>query len=196
MSNINQIDNSATAILTSLPSNTVTAVKESKSEKYVKEKEDVIYESSSKNHMPDIDKIKSMKAENDQRIVNLLLKTTSKSFIKQLGGLRGVLDKLIKGEEVEGINLSITAEDIEKAKEDIAPNGYWSPEKTSDRLLEFAKALSGNNPSKADELIDAVKKGFKEASKIWGGKLPDISQKTYDLTMKKFDDWAKTKETL
>lgn len=153
--------------------------------------DEVIYEPTSQKFTPDLDKIRSMKAENDQRIVNLLLKSTSKTFIKQLGGVRGVLDKLIKGEKIDGVNISITSEDIEKAKVDIAPGGYWSPEKTSDRLLEFAKALSGNDPSQADKLINAVKKGFKEAEKLWGGKLPDISRETYDLTMKKFDEWAK-----
>ena len=36
----------------------------------------------------------------------------------------------------------------------------------------------------------AFEKGFKAATKAWGKDLPDISQKTYDAVMKKFDDWA------
>ena len=32
-------------------------------------------------------------------------------------------------------------------------------------------------------------KGFKEAEKAWGGKLPEISQKTYDEVLKRFDEW-------
>ena len=38
-------------------------------------------------------------------------------------------------------------------------NGYWGVEKTSDRILDFAKALAGNDPSKAQKLLDAFKEG-------------------------------------
>ena len=37
---------------------------------------------------------------------------------------------------------------------------------------------------------EAFKKGFEQAKKTWGGELPEISQKTYEATMKKFDEWA------
>ncbi len=88
---------------------------------------------------------------------------------------------------------------IEKAKEDVSENGYYGVEKTSERILTFAKALAGDDPSKADKLIEAFKKGYKQAEKIWGGNgLPEISKKTYDAVLKKFDDWkasaAKTEE--
>ena len=55
--------------------------------------------------------------------------------------------------------------------------------------LDFAKALSGNDPEKADLLIDAFKKGFEDATKSWGKDLPDISQRTYDAVLDKFDKW-------
>ena len=37
---------------------------------------------------------------------------------------------------------------------------------------------------------EAFRKGYEEAEKAWGGSLPELSQKTYDATMKLFDDWA------
>lgn len=80
-------------------------------------------------------------------------------------------------------------ETIEKAKEDIAEDGEWGVEKTSERMFEMAKALSGDDPSKADEMIAAVKKGLKQATEAWGEDLPDISQKTVDATIKKLEDW-------
>lgn len=51
-----------------------------------------------------------------------------------------------------------------QAQADIADDGYWGVDQTSDRILDFAKALSGNDPGKADLLLDAFKKGFKEAT--------------------------------
>ena len=38
-------------------------------------------------------------------------------------------------------------------------------------------------------MIAAFKKGFEQATKSWGKTLPDISQRTYDAVMKKFDAW-------
>lgn len=76
-----------------------------------------------------------------------------------------------------------------QAQKDIAEDGYWGVGQTSDRMVSFAKALAGSDPDKANEMIEAVKKGFEEAKKAWGGELPDISQQTLDATIKKLEAW-------
>ena len=73
------------------------------------------------------------------------------------------------------------------AEKDIAEDGYWGVEQTSDRIVDFAMALTGGDPSKLESMREAFKKGYEQAEKTWGGKLPEISQKTYDAVMKKFD---------
>lgn len=80
---------------------------------------------------------------------------------------------------------------IAKAKEDISEDGYWGVEQTSQRIFDFAVALSGGDPEKMEKMKDAVTKGFNEATKSWGKTLPDISQKTYEAAMKKFEDYNK-----
>lgn len=82
-----------------------------------------------------------------------------------------------------------------KAQEEISEDGYWGVKQTSDRILDFAKALSGDDSSKADLLLDAFKQGFKEATKTWGKDLPDISQKTYDAVVEKFNKWKNGDES-
>lgn len=76
-----------------------------------------------------------------------------------------------------------------QAQKDIAEDGYWGVEQTSNRMVEFAKALSGGDTSKANDLIDAVKKGFEEATKAWGGDLPEISKRTMDSAISKLEAW-------
>lgn len=78
---------------------------------------------------------------------------------------------------------------VKKAQEDISENGYWGVDKTSSRIVDFAIALSGNDPTQAEKMINAFKKGYDEATKTWGKELPDISSKTYDKVMEKFDQW-------
>ena len=80
-------------------------------------------------------------------------------------------------------------EDIAKAQADIAEDGYWGVNKTSDRLVSMAIALAGGDTDKADELINAITKGFKKATAAWGEKLPQLCQDTSDAAMKKMDDW-------
>ena len=82
-----------------------------------------------------------------------------------------------------------------QAQEDISENGYWGVEQTSDRILDFAKALSGGDVSKADELLEAFKEGYKQATGAWGKDLPDISKKTYEAVEEKFAAWKAEAET-
>ena len=96
-------------------------------------------------------------------------------------------------------NFTVDAATKAQAQADIAEDGYWGVEKTSDRIVDFAKALTGGDPAKIEEMKEAFKKGFKLAEEKWGGELPEISQKTYDAVLEKFDAWsaesAKANET-
>lgn len=87
-------------------------------------------------------------------------------------------------------DFTVTPDVKAQAQKDIADDGYWGVNQTSDRIIEFAKALVGDDPEKAEQMRAAFEKGFKAATKSWGQKLPDISQRTYDAVMSKFDDWA------
>lgn len=75
-----------------------------------------------------------------------------------------------------------------QAQKDIAEDGYWGVTQTSDRIIDFAKALTGGDPSKMSKMLDAFKKGYEKAEKTWGGELPEISKKTYDRVLEKFDE--------
>lgn len=86
-------------------------------------------------------------------------------------------------------NLKADPETIAQAQKDVAEDGYWGAEQTSDRILSFAKALAGDDPEKADELLEAFKKGYKQATKTWGSDLPSLCSDTYDLVEKKFSEW-------
>ena len=82
-----------------------------------------------------------------------------------------------------------------KAQEEISEDGYWGVKQTSQRILDFANALTGGDPSQIEKMRDAFKKGFDEATKAWGKELPDISKQTYDAVMKGFDEMAEKNKT-
>ncbi len=120
--------------------------------------------------------------------------------------LQGLVEKLLlkQGDkDLQGKNmydllrtgkLNVDSATAAQAQADIGEDGYWGVEQTSDRLFDMAIALSGGDPDQADKMIDAMKKGFKQAEKAWGGKLPDISQQTIDAAIQKMEDWQKSFE--
>jgi type VI protein secretion system component VasK len=86
-------------------------------------------------------------------------------------------------------NIQADSATIAQAKEDVSENGYWGVEQTSERLVSMAKALSGGDSTKADELISAIKKGYEQATKSWGDDLPDICKQTIDAATEKLTKW-------
>ena len=138
----------------------------------------------------DDETIKRMTADLEQRkaqLRNLVEQMLSKQS-KTYASLKELLTAVKDGE------IEIDPEVQKQAEEDVSENGYWGVEQTSERLVSFAKALSGSNPEYADQLIDAVKQGFKEAEEAWGGELPEISKQTLDATIKKLESWRDGKE--
>ena len=129
--------------------------------------------------------IAKLKADAEQRTSQL--RSIVEQMMTKQGAAIGKADDmwsfLAKG------NFTVSADVKAQAEADIAEDGYWGVEQTSDRILDFAKALSGDDPEKADEMLAAFKKGFEQATKTWGDKLPEISQKTYDAVVEKFDAW-------
>lgn len=101
------------------------------------------------------------------------------------------------GTQVNNVNkamfsyINVSADEKAKAAASIADGGEYSVDAVSTRILDMAKALSGGDASKFDTLKNAVKKGFDEAEKQWGAKLPEISGKTYDKVMEGFDVWER-----
>lgn len=81
-----------------------------------------------------------------------------------------------------------------EAQQAISETGEWGVNAVSDRIVDFAKAISGNDPGKLEELKDAIDRGFKSAGRAFGRDLPDICGQTYDAIMQKLDDWANTPE--
>ena len=77
-----------------------------------------------------------------------------------------------------------------EAQDLISEQGYLGVEQTSDRIVQLALSLIGNNPDMLDEIKASINKGFQMAANALGGTLPDISLKTYDAVMDKLDAWA------
>lgn len=145
-----------------------------------------------------ISKLKADQQSRLQSMQNLVEKLLNKQ--------KGTFDlaSLMKKDDVSGLNLSATFEaaaknadpdTIKAAQESISEDGYWGVNKTSDRLVSMAIALSGGDTDKADEMMSAIQKGYDRATAAWGKDLPDICKDTLEVTKQKMDDWKNGKTT-
>lgn len=129
----------------------------------------------------------------DHKTVEKLKKQTERAYAHLIGLVeklllrQGYSIKTITDEEWDDIEID-EATRLE-AQDMIAPGGPLSAEAVSDRIVDFAKAVSGGDTKKLDKLKGAIEKGFKQAESMLGG-LPEISQETHRLVMEKLDAWA------
>lgn len=142
--------------------------------------------STKKTYKPDTNLINKLKADADARTSQL------RSLVEQMmgkqaatyGNANDIWSFLRSG------NYTVDPATKAQAQADIAEDGYWGVNQTSDRIIQFANALTGGDPDKIESMREAFKKGYAQAEKTWGGSLPEISQKTYDAVMEKFDKLA------
>jgi len=128
---------------------------------------------------PDSEAIARLKAESEKahsglrQLVEQLLKRQGMTF----QGLKGV--EYVEIDEVTQVEAAALIDE----------GGELSAEAVSDRIVDFAKAISGGDKSKLAILRGAIEEGFRAASAAFGGQLPEISQRTYEMITQKLDAW-------
>ena len=145
-------------------------------------------ETSSASHIYNADLVNKLKADADSQVENLRNIVRSMMLGQSTSFAKANDDDIWK--TFASGNVTVDAAAKAQAQEDISENGYWGVKQTSDRILDFAKALAGDDVKYAEQLRSAFEKGFKEATKAWGQDLPSISKDTYDAVQKKFDEWV------
>ncbi|MBP3351267.1 MAG: hypothetical protein J6L65_02565 [Lachnospiraceae bacterium] len=188
--NVNGIT-SVQSAYTGYPASSQKATDEKNTSTKLTEETGVVYEPSketkaTKKYAPDTAMIQKLKADAEARTAQLR-SLVEQMMVKQgtaYGQANDIWSFLAKGDyEVDPATKA-------QAQADIAEDGYWGVEQTSQRIIDFATALTGGDPSKVDDMREAFKKGYAMAEEKWGGELPEISKKTYDAVMKKFDELA------
>lgn len=187
---INGINNGVSTYSTDHYKKTDSAKDSSSNVKNAVSSEAAVYEPSSRKNqnkvsVSDKETVQRLLQEADER-ANQLKDLVQKMLLKQGQTVSNSTDiyRLLREGKVQ-VDPATRAQ----AQADIAEDGYWGVEKTSERLVSFAMAVSGSDPEKADVMIAAVKKGFEQATKAWGDELPKISRDTLDATISKLEKW-------
>ena len=110
--------------------------------------------------------------------------------------LRYLVEELIQNQGKLRNRAALDIHTVNEAKELISEDGPFGVQAVSDRIVDFAIAISGGDTAKLEELKAAIDKGFEKAREAFGGTLPDICNRTYDEVMRKLDEWAGTKDSI
>lgn len=76
----------------------------------------------------------------------------------------------------------------DEAKALVSEEGFFGITQTSNRLADFVLSGGGDNLDRLQAGREGIIRGFNEAEKIWGEKLPDISYETLDKALAKIDE--------
>lgn len=165
-----------------------------------KDEQGVVYEHSTEPTKKATYSINKMSAEDRKKLVNHLKEEQEVRKQQLIDLVQNMMGNQAKTYSVANQDDSIwkflasgdyevSADVKAQAQEDISEDGYWGVKQTSERLFDFASALAGDDVDKMKEMQAAVQKGFDQATKAWGQKLPSISQETLDATNKLFEDY-------
>lgn len=83
----------------------------------------------------------------------------------------------------------------EDAAKAVSDEGDWGVDAVATRIFDLATAIAGNDPEKLSTMRSAVEEGFKQAGIAWNNatgmdKMPEITEKTYNEIMSRFDKRA------
>ena len=147
------------------------------------------YSANKKVDQATIDKLKADAEERYSQLRDLVEKLmTKQANTHTYATLGDLMEDVVKG------NISVDPETVKQAQEDVAEDGYWGVEKTAERIVSFAKALTGGDSTKVEDMRSAIEKGYKQATKSWGKDLPEISGKTISRVNEMLDKWAAGEE--
>lgn len=136
-------------------------------------------------YKPDQTMINKLKADVDSH------KKQLQDIVEKLLTKQGKTFDIANGKNLKNLyaGLNVDAKTRAQAQADISEDGYYGVKQTSQRIFDFAMALSGGDPDQMEKMRSAFEKGYKKATKSWGDQLPDICKQTYDAVQSKFDDY-------
>lgn len=146
-----------------------------------------------------VDALKADIDYNQQVMLNLMIQALQDTNDRLQGWLdegTGVLN--FGGVQVDAsmFGMPEVATNPEDAAKAVADGGDWSVDAVATRIFDLASTIAGNDPTRLEEMRAAVEEGFRQAGVTWsdatGQKdMPEITSKTYDEIMSRFDARAK-----
>lgn len=135
---------------------------------------------------------------NQQTMLNMMIQALTDTNDK----LQGWLDEGVGILNFDGVQIDAAkfgmpevATNPEDAAKAVSDEGEWGVNAVATRIFDLASTIAGNDPEKLEKMRSAVEDGFKQAGITWSNatgldSMPDITEKTYNEIMSRFDKRA------
>ena len=142
--------------------------------------------------------LKDSIAINQQTMLNMMIQALTDNNDK----LQGWLDEGVGILNFDGVQIDASrfglpevATNPEDAAKAVSDDGDWGVNAVATRIFDLADAIAGGDPEKLATMRSAVEEGFNQAGIAWNNatgldKMPDITEKTYNEIMSRFDKRA------
>ena len=135
---------------------------------------------------------------NQQTMLNMMIQALTDSNDKLQGWLdegTGILN--FDGVQIDASRFGMpeVATNPEDAAKAVSDEGDWGVNAVATRIFDMANAIAGGDPEKLATMRAAVEEGFNQAGITWNNatgldKMPEITEKTYNEIMSRFDKRA------
>ncbi len=135
---------------------------------------------------------------NQQTMLNMMIQALTDSNDKLQGWLdegTGILN--FNGVQIDAARFGMpeVATNPEDAAKAVSDEGEWGVNAVATRIFDLASTIAGNDPEKLESMRAAVEEGFNQAGITWNNatgldKMPEITEKTYNEIMSRFDKRA------
>ena len=149
-----------------------------------------------------LDQLQQEAEANEASFLNLMIQALTAHNDRLQGWLNdgvGILN--FGGVKIDASRFALpeVATNAEDAAKAVADGGAWSVDAVADRIFDLATAIAGNDPEKLATMRAAVEEGFKQAGATWKSAtglsdMPDITQRTYNELMHRFDNFGNANE--
>lgn len=138
----------------------------------------------------DLESLQAVATEIQTKRLDLLMAVqteSKKTFILQPGVAERAAAQGVDLGQLEYNGKPLTEMSPEEAAGLVAEDGYFGVAKTSQRLADFVITGGGTDLKRLQAGREGIIKGYNEAEKMWGGKLPEISQQTLTKALELID---------
>ena len=137
-------------------------------------------------------------AVSQQTMLNMMIQALQDNNDKLQGWLDdgvGILN--FDGVQIDASRFALpeVATNPEDAAKAVADDGDWGVDAVASRIFDLADAIAGGDPDKLATMRAAVEEGFNQAGIAWNNAtgldtMPDITERTYNEIMSRFDKRA------
>ncbi|MCL2227648.1 MAG: hypothetical protein FWB97_08490 [Oscillospiraceae bacterium] len=148
----------------------------------------------------DVPRTRDLRGTADPQAIRNMIRETNhagdaiRRLVRSLVGQTDASGQGFWAARADGVNFQLSEAERAEAQQMIGEDGFFGVQQTTDRIMDFARALVGSGASEEqiESMRAAVQEGFDQVAQMFGGfdNLPEVTRNTHAAIMEAFDNWV------